>query len=457
MIDIQTDTRKIKPGDTFVALRGISRDGHSFIDKAIEMGATKIVAEYGSYGVETEIVPDTRKYLNNILKEKYGEKVSEMNLIAITGTNGKTTTAKLIHDTLNILGSRTAYIGTIGFYIDDKICDLPNTTVDICHMYDLLIESYEKGCNNVVMEISSHAASMGRIETLEFDYAIFTNLTQDHLDYHKTMGNYALAKQIVFKKLKKDGIAIINADDKYKEYFLLSENNNITYGFNDGDFKIIDYNMNSTETNFKYRYLDKEYNIKTQLLGKYNIYNILSVISLLTVIGLKASIIEEVIPSLQAPVGRMEIIKYKNSNIVIDYAHTPDAIEKIVLTMQEFTKGNTYIVFGCTGDRDRIKRPIMTDLVSKLSKYFIITNDDPHNEDPSQIVDDMIKDLEYTNYEVCLDRKEAIKKGINLLENDDILFILGKGHEEVMIIKDEKIPFNDRKVVEECIEEDNAC
>lgn len=457
MIDIQTDTRKIKPGDTFVALRGISRDGHSFIDKAIEMGATKIVAEYGSYDVETEIVPDTRKYLNNILKEKYGEKVSEMNLIAITGTNGKTTTAKLIHDTLNILGSRTAYIGTIGFYIDDKICDLPNTTVDICHMYDLLIESYEKGCNNVVMEISSHAASMGRIETLEFDYAIFTNLTQDHLDYHKTMGNYALAKQIVFKKLKKDGIAIINADDKYKEYFLLSENNNITYGFNDGDFKIIDYNMNSTETNFKYRYLDKEYNIKTQLLGKYNIYNILSVISLLTVIGLKASIIEEVIPSLQAPVGRMEIIKYKNSNIVIDYAHTPDAIEKIVLTMQEFTKGNTYIVFGCTGDRDRIKRPIMTDLVSKLSKYFIITNDDPHNEDPSQIVDDMIKDLEYTNYEVCLDRKEAIKKGINLLENEDILFILGKGHEEVMIIKDEKIPFNDRKVVEECIEEDNAC
>lgn len=457
MIDIQTDTRKIKPGDTFVALRGISRDGHSFIDKAIEMGATKIVAEYGSYDVETEIVPDTRKYLNNILKEKYGEKVSEMNLIAITGTNGKTTTAKLIHDTLNILGSRTAYIGTIGFYIDDKICDLPNTTVDICHMYDLLIESYEKGCNNVVMEISSHAASMGRIETLEFDYAIFTNLTQDHLDYHKTMGNYALAKQIVFKKLKKDGIAIINADDKYKEYFLLSENNNITYGFNDGDFKIIDYNMNSTETNFKYRYLDKEYNIKTQLLGKYNIYNILSVISLLTVIGLKASIIEEVIPSLQAPVGRMEIIKYKNSNIVIDYAHTPDAIEKIVLTMQEFTKGNTYIVFGCTGDRDRIKRPIMTDLVSKLSKYFIITNDDPHNEDPSQIVDDMIKDLEYTNYEVCLDRKEAIKKGINLLENEDILFILGKGHEEVMIIKEEKIPFNDRKVVEECIEEDNAC
>lgn len=457
MIDIQTDTRKIKPGDTFVALRGISRDGHSFIDKAIEMGATKIVAEYGGYDVETEIVPDTRKYLNNILKEKYGEKVSEMNLIAITGTNGKTTTAKLIHDTLNILGSRTAYIGTIGFYIDDKICDLPNTTVDICHMYDLLIESYEKGCNNVVMEISSHAASMGRIETLEFDYAIFTNLTQDHLDYHKTMGNYALAKQIVFKKLKKDGIAIINADDKYKEYFLLSENNNITYGFNDGDFKIIDYNMNSTETNFKYRYLDKEYNIKTQLLGKYNIYNILSVISLLTVIGLKASIIEEVIPSLQAPVGRMEIIKYKNSNIVIDYAHTPDAIEKIVLTMQEFTKGNTYIVFGCTGDRDRIKRPIMTDLVSKLSKYFIITNDDPHNEDPSQIVDDMIKDLEYTNYEVCLDRKEAIKKGINLLENEDILFILGKGHEEVMIIKEEKIPFNDRKVVEECIEEDNAC
>ena len=214
MIDIQSDSRKIKPGDTFIALRGISSDGHSYIKKAIDLGATKIIAEEGEYDVPTTIVPDTREYLNEYLQEHYNDKLNEMNIIAVTGTNGKTTTAKLIHDSLNILGSKTAYIGTIGFYIDKKICNLANTTVDICDTYDLLMQAYDAGCNNVVMEISSHAASMGRVETLNFDYAIFTNLTQDHLDYHKTMGNYALAKQQVFKKLKDRGLAIVNNDDK---------------------------------------------------------------------------------------------------------------------------------------------------------------------------------------------------------------------------------------------------
>ena len=451
MINIQSDSRKIKPGDTFIALRGISSDGHSYIKKAIDLGATKIIAEEGEYDVETVIVPDTREYLNEYLKEHYNSKINEMNIIAVTGTNGKTTTAKLIHDALNMIGSKTAYIGTIGFYIDKKICNLANTTVDICDTYDLLMQAYDAGCNNVVMEISSHAASMGRVETLNFDYAIFTNLTQDHLDYHKTMGNYALAKQKVFKKLKDTGLAIINSDDKYKEYFLLDENKNVTYGFDDADYQIVDYHMTSDGTKFTYKHIDN-YEIETKLLGKYNVYNLLAVITLLSEFGLKHQMIEEIVTKLEAPVGRMERIKYKNNNIVIDYAHTPDAIENIMLTLNEITEGDTYTVFGCTGNRDRIKRPIMTNIVAQNSKYFIITNDDPHYEDPKEIVDDMIKDLEYTNYEVELDRKEAIIKGINMLKENDILFILGKGHEEVMIVGDQKIPFNDRKVVEEYIE-----
>lgn len=448
MINIQSDSRKIKPGDTFVALRGISSDGHSYIPKAIENGATKIIAEEGNYDVETVLVKDTREYLNQYLKEHYNSFLNEMNLIAVTGTNGKTTTAKLIHDSLNMIGSKTAYIGTIGFYIQDKICNLPNTTVDICDTYDLLMKAYDAGCNNVVLEISSHSAAMGRIETLNFDYAIFTNLTQDHLDYHKTMGNYALAKQLVFKKLKPNGIAIINNDDKYKEYFLLPQNKNVTYGFQEGDFKIEDYTMTSTETMFSYRYQDEIYHTSTKLLGRYNIYNNLSVIACLTCLGLKQQKILEILPELHAPVGRMEIIKYKNNNIIIDYAHTPDAIEKIISTIQEFTKGDTYVVFGCTGDRDRLKRPIMTEYVANHSNYFIITNDDPHYEDPAQIVDDMTSTLEKHNYEVCLDREEAIIKGIQKLKNEDTLFILGKGHEEVMVVRDKKIPFNDRKAVE---------
>lgn len=448
MIDIQSDSRKIKQGDTFIALRGISSDGHDYIYKAIENGATKIIAEEGNYPVETIIVPDTRKYLNEYLKGRYYSKLSEMNIIAITGTNGKTTTAKLIHDSLNMLGSKTAYIGTIGFYINEKICNLANTTVDICDTYDLLMQAYDAGCNNVIMEISSHAASMGRIETLEFDYAIFTNLTQDHLDYHKTMGNYALAKQIVFEKLKYKGTAIVNADDKYKEYFLLEKNKNVTYGFNEADYQVLDYAMTYDSSLFTYKYNENNYQSHTLLLGKYNIYNVMAVITLLTEMGVKYEQIHEVICKLKAPAGRMEIIKHNSNIIVIDYAHTPDAIEKIINTIKEITEGNIYVVFGCTGNRDRIKRPIMTDIVAKASKYFIITNDDPHYEEPSEIVDDMIKDLEQDNYEVILDREEAIIKGISLLKEKDALLILGKGHEEVMIIKDKRVPFNDKKTVD---------
>ena len=453
MIDIQSDSRKIKQGDTFIALRGISSDGHDYIYKAIENGATKIIAEEGNYPVETLIVPDTRKYLNEYLSSHYDSKLNEMNIIAITGTNGKTTTAKLIHDSLNILGSKTAYIGTIGFYIEKKVCDLPNTTVDICDTYALLMEAYDKGCNNVVMEISSHAASMGRVETLNFDYAIFTNLTQDHLDYHKTMGNYALAKQKLFNRLKPNGKAIVNADDKYKEYFLLENNNNITYGFDISDYQVTDYDMNQGGTKFTYKYGDKEEFIISNLLGKYNIYNVLVVASVLLEIGFSHEAVKNVILKLKSPSGRMDMIKHGNSSIIIDYAHTPDAVEKIIKTMKEVTKGNIYTVFGCTGDRDRTKRPIMMDIVTSLSKFAIVTNDDPHNEDPDQIVGDMLDGIDVSNYEVCLDRKKAIIKGIDLLKDGDSLLILGKGHEEVMIVKNnEKIPFNDRKVVIEYLD-----
>lgn len=456
MINIQSDSRKIKPGDTFIALRGISSDGHSYINKAIELGATKIIAEEGNYSVETIIVPDTRKYLEQYLKENYNHYLDEMNIIGITGTNGKTTTAKLLHDMLNLMGSKTAYIGTIGFYINDKICDLANTTVDICDTYDLMMKAYDAGCNNIIMEVSSHALSMGRVSTLQFDYTIFTNLTQDHLDYHKTMGNYALAKQTLFKHLKDDGIAIVNDDDKYKEYFLLKENKNLTYGFDSGDLKIIDYNMTQDETTFSYEYKGEIYDVKSKLLGKYNVYNLLAIISTLTAMGLKQEKILEYIPNLKPPVGRMEIVKYKTNSIIIDYAHTPDAIEKVMSAVSELIEGKIYVVFGCTGDRDRLKRPIMTEYVANHSDHFIITNDDPHYEDPTQIVDDMIKDLEKDNYEVCLDREEAIVRGINLLSDKDALFILGKGHEEVMIVRDKKIPFNDHQVVVDYLEKLNG-
>lgn len=451
MLNIQSDSRKIKKGDIFVAVKCEVNDGHKYIEKAIENGASKIIAERGNYSVETEIVNDTREYLNKYLEKNYNKYLNEMTIIGITGTNGKTTSAYLIYQMLNKLGIKTAYIGTIGYYLDKKIEILPNTSVDICDTYDLIINAYDKGYKTVVLEVSSHALANNRLKTIKFDYAAFTNLTQDHLDFHGNMENYALAKQKLFKMLKTDGIAIINSDDSYKNYYLLEENNNITYG-EQGDYSFKNYYSDITGLTFDLVFNNKEYKINSKLMGKYNVYNLLVMISIVNNIYKNIDDIVNIVSELNAPPGRIETVDYKNNKIIIDYAHTPDAIEKVITAIE--TKGDKYVVFGCTGDRDRTKRPIMGKLVSKLSKYFIITDDDPHNEDEMQIVNDILKDNKFTNYEVCVDRKEAIKKGINLLKDNDLLFILGKGHEEFIIKGNERIPHNDKEEVLKCIKED---
>lgn len=215
MLKIKTNSRKVKPGDTFVALRGISSDGHSYIDKAIEAGATKIIAEEGNYSVETVIVKDTRIYLEELLYKTYKDMLDDMTIIGLTGTNGKTTSCFLIYEALNALKTKCAYIGTIGFYLEDKVCDLPNTSPDICDLYEMFIESYNNGYKHIVMEVSSQGLSYGRLNKIPFDIALFTNLTQDHLDYHKTMENYALAKTKLFHQLKENGVSIVNIDDSY--------------------------------------------------------------------------------------------------------------------------------------------------------------------------------------------------------------------------------------------------
>ena len=451
-MDLKVDSRKVKKGDTFLALRGISSDGHDYIDKAISNGASYIIAEEGEYSVPYKIVPDTREYLIEYLKLNYSDKINKLKFIGITGTNGKTTTAFLIYNSLKKLGVKVAYIGTIGFYIDDKIMDLSNTTPDIYDLYDMFLTCYNEGCTYVVQEISSQGLAYNRVEGYFFDYAVFTNLTEDHLDFHKTMDNYCEAKQELFKKLKPDGISIINNDDLYKDKFLIG-NNIITYGFSDSDYQVVNYNLGSTKTNFEYKYLDNIYKIDTNLIGKFNIYNLLVVIIVLKNIGFDESKIYNVISELKTPDGRLNVVKYENNSIIIDYAHTPDALSKVINVALDITKGNVYTVFGCTGDREREKRPIMTNEACKLSKYVILTHDDPHNEDQKQIFSDMTKDLKYDNYEICYDRGEAIKKGIDLLNENDTLLILGKGHEKYIIKNNEKIPFNDLECVNKYIKD----
>lgn len=451
MVNIKTDSRKVKNNDIFVALKGINSNGEDYIEGAINNGASKVIVESDNiYNIETIKVEDTRKYLLEYLKNNYGNILNEMTLIGITGTNGKTTTAYLIYQMLNKLNIKCGYIGTIGYYLDKKICNLPNTSPDICDMYDMIVNAYELGYKTIVMEVSSQGIDMGRLDTIKFDYGIFTNLTQDHLDYHKTMENYALAKQKLFYNLKDNGISIINSDDKYNSYFKIGKY--VEYGINNNNYKIEEYNLDY-KINFILNIKGNKYNIKSNLIGKYNMYNLVCAITVLSEMNISINDILNVVEGVSCPPGRTDIINYKNNLIIVDYAHTPDAMENIYNLVKEINKGSVYTVFGCTGDRDRLKRPIMMDLATSNSRYVIFTSDDLHDEDFNQIVSDATKDINKTNFEVIMDRGKAIEKAISLLKDKDILLILGKGHEEFIIIKDKKIPFNDKNYVESLLKQ----
>ena len=452
-IDIQSDSRKVLPGDTFIAIKGIDRDGHDYIEKAIENGATKIIAEHGNYSVETVIVDDTEKYLIDYLHEHYDSYISKLKLIGITGTNGKTTSAFLLHMALNQLGKKTGYIGTVGFYVKDKIRSLDNTTPNLYTLYSIFLECIEMGVEQVVLEVSSQAICGNRVKGLLFDYAIFTNLTEDHLDFHKTMENYALAKQQLFRQLKKDGKAIVNIDDDYKDYYLLKENHNITFGKKESDYQICDIHMNTIGSVFTLIHKNEKTIMKTSLIGEYNIYNLMITIIILKEMGCSIEKIKEVVFNLNAPVGRMETLIYSDNRIIVDYAHTPDAMEKLIHTVREVCDGDIYAVFGCTGSREREKRPVMMKIATSLCKYVIVTIDDLHEEEANDIVHDMLEGNENQNYEVELNRKKAIEKGIHLLKHHDILLIMGKGHEDFIIVKNQKIPFNDVQIVKEMLKE----
>lgn len=440
---IKTDSRKVKFGDTFIALRGITDDGHNYVLDAIKKGATCVVVEEGDYKVKTLKVDDTRKYLIEYINKNYKPLIKDLKIIGITGTNGKTTTCFLTYKALNKLNIKCGYIGTIGFYIDKKIKELNNTTPDILDVYEMLIECKKNGCKYVTMEVSSHALSLKRVEDIYFDYAIFTNLTQDHLDFHMTMDDYALAKQKLFNQVNSDGYAIINNDDEYKEYFLLPSNRNITYGFENSDYQIMYYLSDINKTKFKIN--DEEY--ETNLIGKHNVYNCMIVIIILKILNIEYEKIFNVVKELDAPLGRMDKIKKDDNIIIVDYAHTPDAVEKIINSVSELNHNKIITIVGCGGNRDKTKRPIMGSIATSLSDYVIFTSDNPRDENPSLIIEDMVQNIDTFNYEIEENRELAIEKGIQKLTNNDILLVLGKGHEDYQIINGEKIHFDDKEII----------
>ena len=442
MIKIKTDSRKVVAGDTFVAIKGLTVDGHDFIEKAIENGAVKIVCEHGSYSVETLVVSNTKEWLQQYLLDNYKEEVNKIRLIGMTGTNGKTTTCFLTYQMLLSLGKKAAYMGTIGFYMPGVKRELNNTTPEILDVYSLIIEAIEAGCEYFVMEVSSHSLVEKRIEGLEFTVEAFSNLTEDHLDFHKTMENYLHAKMLILDQLK--GTIIVNGDDAYAKYFETKSYK--TLGYNGKDYQILNYEETPKGTLITFK-ADKEYKVETNLKCKYNVYNYLNALGILNTLGFRIEDIINITKNINAPRGRCEQIRVRNSYAVIDYAHTPDAVEKIITSFLENKKGRIITIVGCGGDRDPLKRPIMGEIASRLSDYVIFSSDNPRTEDPNKILEDILKGVTKDNYEVEIDRPTAIKKGLDMLGDNDILLILGKGHEDYQIIGHTKHHLDDLEEV----------
>ena len=450
MINIKTNSRKVKPGDTFVAIKGFTVDGHDYIEDAIKAGATKIVCEHGSYSVETLVVPSTKEWIQKYIVDNYKDEVNKLRIIGVTGTNGKTTTCFLTYQALKKLGVNAAYMGTIGFYYGDTKYELNNTTPEILDLYSYFIEALEQGVTDVVMEVSSHSLCEKRVEGLEFSEVAFTNLTEDHLDYHKTMKNYLNAKLLILKQIKKDGVVIVNNDDDYGKYFEVG--NYKTLGYSGDNYKILDYSQTDKGTLISFMVDGKNYEVETNLRSKFNVYNYLTCLALLNNLGFSINEIAEVTKSIYPPKGRCEQIAVNGGEAVIDYAHTPDAVDKIISAFLENKKGKVITIVGCGGDRDPLKRPIMGNIASEKSDYVIFTSDNPRTEDPKAILDDIIKGVRKDNYEVEIDRPIAIRKGLDMIGKNDVLLILGKGHEDYQIIGHTKHHLDDAEEVRKYLE-----
>ena len=442
-MNIKVDSRKVKKGDIFVALKETKENKEIYIKQAIDKGASKIICNEGEYEVETINVEDPKEYLTSYLFKNYYSKLSKLKLIGITGTNGKTTTSYLIYQALNKLNKKCAYIGTIGFYLNETIRTLNNTTPDILDLYELLLECVDNNIEYVVMEVSSHGLAQKRVDSLLFDYAIFTNLTRDHLDFHKTMEEYAKEKKKLFNKLNNNGYRIINVDDEYSDLFLTKDA--ITYGFNNSDYQILKYKTAQTYTKFQIKKNNKIYKYKSKLTGRYNIYNLLITIIILELLKIKD--INKIIKQLEPPPGRMDKIIFNKNLVIIDYAHSPDAVLNVIKATRMLTSKRIITLIGCGGNRDKTKRKEMAEIACKYSDFSIFTNDNPRDEDPKQILNGMTDKLNYENYILLPNRKKAIIQGMKTLRKKDIFLILGKGHEDYQIIKNEKKHFSDKEEV----------
>jgi len=454
---IKTDSNKVTKGDLFIAIKGNNYDGHEYISQAVKSGACAIITD--SQNFETmhshQIkVENSRIALSSIAANFYNNPSKKLQVIGITGTNGKTSTAFLITSILKEAGIKVAQIGTLGIITDKKITEKGLTTPDPITLHKTFSNLEKNGFTHVVMEVSSHALDQHRVANIDFDLAIFTNLTQDHLDYHKSMHSYYLAKSRLFKSLDKKAISIINNSSEYTEKLKKASNCKvITFSKTKNSDFYFDNNLSITLNGINGQILFKNtrYKIRSKLVGDFNCENILASVSAAHMLKIKKEAIELGIQNCHVIPGRMESFDLSSgAKAIIDYAHTPDAYQKVLESINKtvFGLNNIYVVFGAGGDRDKLKRPQMAQISEKFATHTFIVPDNPRKENPKTITSDIIAGFSCNNYSLFENRQKGLEKALSLARRNDLIVILGKGRENYQKIGNLKIQHSDLKVIQ---------
>ncbi len=450
------DSRLAQEGNVFVAVSGFESDGHRFISAAAEMGASVCICEkQPECSIPYVLTFDSRRALAQVSAAWFKYPAKELKLIGVTGTNGKTTTTSLIKQIIEkTTGEKAGLIGTIANYIGDREIPTERTTPESYGLQELLREMVDEGCRYAIMEVSSHSLVLDRVFGLEFEAGVFTNLTRDHLDFHKTMEDYAAAKSILFSRSKH---SVINIDDEYSEMMIGSAAGDVlTYSIDDdrADLCAKRVRYTSDGVDFSALMTGALAPVRLAIPGKFSVYNALSAMGACVSLGLDVGKVADALSECRGVKGRAEVVPAgKEYSVIIDYAHTPDGLHNIISTLKGVCSGRVITLFGCGGDRDRTKRPIMGKVAADESDFVIVTSDNPRTEEPGAIIGDILPGLEGTKtpYVVIENREEAIKWGLENAEPGDILLLAGKGHETYQIVGHKKRHFDEREIVMEAL------
>ena len=471
VLGLDYDSRRVKPGWLFVAMRGESTDGNRYMDAALSNGAVAVLTDSPEEHVRPKtawvVVKHGRKALATLSANFYGHPAEKLKITGITGTNGKTTTTFLVESILNFCEKKTALIGTIEYHVAGRILPAPHTTPESLELNQIFAEQVSASGTDAVMEVSSHALEQGRVYGLPFDVAVFTNLTRDHLDYHKDMDGYFAAKRMLFhgSGAQPPRVAVINCEDEYGSALLSvsrsASEQVISYGMNDGDFHAGNILFQPQGTRFDLVAPTGTLSIRSSLVGRVNIYNMLAASAAAWARGCTLEQISQAISRFQQVPGRFERVDCGQPfTVVVDYAHTDDALRNLISIAREFAgrggaRGQVITVFGCGGDRDRSKRPLMGEAAGKGSDFVVLTADNPRSEDPMKIIEDVLPGLESagTRYTIEPERKKAVATAIAEATSGDVVLIAGKGHEKYQITREGIFPFDDVKVAREALQQ----